>query len=221
MNDQRLKKTFLSHIRKHATKPVFLHIRTRLRLLPFEKVIKHIPNDGPVLDIGCAYGGLLGLLYFAGNRNPLIGTDIDETRLRIAQQINPAPEQIRYIQDIAGEIPAESLRAIILCDVLYLLEDKEKERLLSSLTPYLAKDGVFFIKTTDPRKKIKFFWTYWQEILAVKILGWTKTKHTRLAFIKDLDSFCRFLASLGFRTEQQMIDRGCWYPHILITARKQ
>lgn len=217
---QRIRTELLANARRHAPWKVFLYICTRLQLSPFDRVIDHVPENGTVLDVGCGYGSLLQVLYFAGRRHPLMGTDIDHEKLRIAQQFNPAPEHIRYITDINAEAPKGSLSAIILCDVLYLLPDEEKKALVQSLLPYLGHNGALLIKTTNPGKKLKFWWTYFQEVLAVKVLGWTKTEHTRLAFIRDLDEFCGFLESLGLAVEQYPIDQGYFYPHILLVGKK-
>src|SRR5690606_21412862 len=60
------------------------HMRARLRLCPYDKLVGHLTGAGEILDIGCGFGHFAWYLASARPELAYYGADIDERKIDLA-----------------------------------------------------------------------------------------------------------------------------------------
>ena len=129
-------------------------------------------SDEPILDVGCGVGLLAFYLRERGCRQPILGLDIDERKIR---QGTPIARQ-RYkdvdlrIQDVQGPIPAFS-GTVALFDVLHYLPLARQTALLSHLAQCVAPAGSLVIRDC-PRDNGPRFWMTWAAEKFAQAISW-------------------------------------------------
>lgn len=128
------------------TKLIFwLEIKTK----PITELLKLIPNQGRLLDLGCG----LGLIsYIVSKKYPnlkITGIDPSKNRVKIAKKTYPNIKfEVGKIKNIK-----ENFDTILLIDVIYLLSKKE---LIKTLKLCYEKGGVLIIKTMNKSRFIRY-----------------------------------------------------------------
>ena len=191
-----------------------LQVGLRWRTCPFEAVAAFAPSSGEVLDLGCGRGLLANLLALRSPSRRVSGLDPDPRRIETARRTVGARTNVAFR---AGEAPppGERFGAILLVDVLYLLADDRRRRLLASCRGALAAGGVLLVKTMARRPRWKAAIDRLQESLAVLALGWTRGE---TIVPPDPAVLARELEDLEFRVTTVPLDRGFPHPHVLFAA---
>lgn len=199
---------------------IFLHTVFRYITAPLEEVEKYVPKAGRILDFGCGHGIFSYLMYFSFQRRQIVGVDIEQRKINIANRINLANKNIIFANRSIDTFKEKQFDAAVIIDVLYLTPSSEQQNLLKSIYNILKDGGVLVIKTMDPRLKFKFLWNFIQEFISVRIIKITKAKDGKFYFIKDIDHFKNLLEEIGFCVETIKLDKGFLYPHILLLSHK-
>ena len=135
------------------------------------RVLGHSPR--PLLDIGCGAGQLAAYLRAHGHIAPILGVDIDERKIGIANQVL-ASENARFLVSDATSFP-EHHGDVVMLDVLHYLEDARQIRLLHRVADSLAPEGVALIRLTLRNDSWRFQVTQWEERL-IHLIGWIAAK---------------------------------------------
>ncbi|HET6202684.1 MAG TPA: class I SAM-dependent methyltransferase [Planctomycetota bacterium] len=194
--------------------PDRVQIALRWRTCPFEAVAAFAPAAGAQLEVGCGRGLLANLLALRSPGRAVTGLDPDPRRVEIARRTVGARGNIAFG---LGEAPPPGghFGAIFLVDVLYLLSDERRRRLLSACRDALAGEGILLVKTMARRPRWKAALDRLQESLAVRALGWTRGE----AIVPpDPAALSAELEALGLRVETVPLDRGFPHPHLLFVA---
>jgi 2-polyprenyl-3-methyl-5-hydroxy-6-metoxy-1,4-benzoquinol methylase len=184
-----------------------IHALLRFLSCPFQRVLRHLPSGGRLLDIGCGHGVFVVLAATRGTR--ATGVDPDQRKIR----------RTSGVQMIAGydEAVRGTFDAVSIIDVLYKIPIEAWDPLLLRARERLAAGGVLLIKEQDPTARIKNSWNAVQEWIAAR-LGLTLGK----AFSYEAPAvFATRLERLGFRDIRVIpVGSGYPHPHVLYTARR-
>ncbi|MGD9212316.1 MAG: methyltransferase domain-containing protein [Desulfobacteraceae bacterium] len=199
---------------------VRIFVFIRYLVCPWQKLVGLlIPmiKDGKLLDIGCGHGLLLHLLQIANNTQFCVGMDHDVDKVAIARKSFSNNPQIT-IQDNSEPIPfSQKFDCISLMDVLYAVNPEDWPQIWNLIKKQLKPDGILVIKETVNQPKLKYWICLLQEILATKILKYTKGQ---FPFLPSAEYYLKELNRSGFEiVKHQRIDQGYLWPHYLFIAR--
>jgi len=187
------------------------YLRIKLNICPLVHLETLFPKEGRIIDLGCGNGLFPNILGIGSYRRRIIGADLDGKKIATAEKTK---ERLANISYNAGNIvtmaypPADVFSLI---DVLYLIPYDKQEAILKKCSDALSPQGHLIIKEMDTRPRWKYVWNYWQETLAVKVLGFTLGERF---YFRSRNNFQNLLSSLGFRVQVVRLDKGYWYPHI-------
>lgn len=124
-------------------------VKWKLRLdRIFPMLMQEDPGVGPVVDLGCGFGIVLGLV---GHRSPgrrLVGCDLDERRIDTARRaLAPLKAELSVSDVRTFEFPSAGL--ILIIDVLQYLNAEEQLELLRKCYAWLLPGGKLVFRVPD------------------------------------------------------------------------
>jgi SAM-dependent methyltransferase len=145
--------------------------------------------------------------------------DIDGDKIAVAARAErPDGDRLQFAVAGSGSVPDGPWDAVVLVDVLYLLDPAAQRALLESCAGALAPGGVLVVKDMATRPRWKARWNAAQEALAVRILKITAGS-TEFAFV-DPDERAGWLVAAGLRdVAARRLDRGRLHPHHVLVGR--
>jgi 2-polyprenyl-3-methyl-5-hydroxy-6-metoxy-1,4-benzoquinol methylase len=145
----------------------------------------------------------------------VLGVDIDARKIALAQQAAVAfGDDTRLSFAVTdGSLPAGPWNAIVIVDVLYLLDREAETALLTECAAALAPGGVLVVKETDVAPRWKHRIAMFQELVATKVVRITKGDSLSFTPIDELAADMR-AAGLTVRTER--VDKGYLHPHAMV-----
>jgi 2-polyprenyl-3-methyl-5-hydroxy-6-metoxy-1,4-benzoquinol methylase len=202
---------------------VRVHVRVRWRTCPFPAVAARVPEAGRILDVGCGHGVFSAFLALQSERREVLGIDPAEDKVFAAQAAAEAAARkgrtnLQFARLDEEALPDGPWDAIVLVDVLYLLEPERQQSLLERCARALAPGGLLIIKEVADTPRWKAAWNRMQETLSVRILGITRGK--RLYFLPPA-RHAAWLAATGLEVAEYALDKGYVHPHHLIVARRR
>lgn len=197
----------------------YFYYIVRNKTAPFKKVLRYIPDDSDILDLGCGYGILIDLIFAKKNNCRITGIDID------AKRIETLKEKYPHSRFIAGDVLAEVGRlclekaefdCVIIFDVLYLLPPDRQKELIRAASRLLKPSGVFLIKEMDTKSRLRFLLAYIQEFFSVNVIGITNGQGLYFMSKEDISGE---LCANNMKTD--IVKMGSlFHPHALIIGRK-
>ena len=178
----------------------------RFLTCPFLRVLRYLPANARLLDIGAGHGAFCVLAREAGSR--AAGVDPDVRKVR----------KIDGIESVVGfdDVIRGTFDAISIIDVLYKIPIGDWDALLDRVRNRLKPGGTLLIKEHDPTARLKHGWNRLQERLA-SALGLTLGESFRY---ESPDEFTARLRRHGFvPTVTRRIDGGYVHPHMLYVAQ--
>jgi 2-polyprenyl-3-methyl-5-hydroxy-6-metoxy-1,4-benzoquinol methylase len=195
-----------------------LHVLIRWLSCPFPPVVDVLPPAGEVLEVGCGHG--LFSTYVAC-RLPGVrvhGVDIDEHKIAVARSSVTAGARVGFGVAESGVLPAGPWDAVVLVDVLYLLDEPGQRALLASCAAVLAPGGVLVVKDMATRPRWKARLNALQESVSVRLLRITAGS-SQFAFVAP-DERARWLRDAGLvDVRARRLDRRRAHPHHLLVGR--
>jgi len=177
----------------------------RFLTCPFLRVLRYLPANARLLDIGAGHLAFSVLARESGARPTAV--DPDARKVRKFAGINSV---IGYDDCIRG-----TFDAVAIIDVLYKMPIAEWDPFLDRVRHRLKPGGTLLIKEHDPTARVKHSWNRLQERLATALhltLGESFSYEKPTQFMKRLRRH-------GLSATYQRIDRGYPHPHILFVAR--
>jgi 2-polyprenyl-3-methyl-5-hydroxy-6-metoxy-1,4-benzoquinol methylase len=196
-----------------------VHVVVRWLTCPFPPIVDVLPSDGRVLEVGCGHGLFSGYLARRAPRLHVHGVDIDPDKIAVAAASAPAAAgRLDFAVSDSGSIPDGPWNAVVLVDVLYLLDEPAQRALLESCAAALAPGGLLVIKDMSTRPRWKARWNAAQEALSVRVLKITAGS-PEFTFT-DPDVRARWLVEAGLQeVRSRRLDRGRVHPHHLLVGR--
>jgi len=205
----------------HAPKRDRLHVRGRFRTCPVALIDAEVPRGGRVLEVGCGHGLITAYLALSSRDREVTGVDIDARKIAVASHaqshVDPQAAHLEFHLATSGDVPEGPWDAIVIVDVLYLLDRTAEFALLDACVERLAPGGVLVVKETDVAPR----WKHWvagaQEVVATKILR--ITAGSSLSFT-PIAQIAEHLRTLDLDVTTRRVDKGYLYPHALVVARR-
>lgn len=198
-----------------------LHVRVRWASAPFGQVAAAVPLAGQVLELGCGHGLLSCHLALQSTDRAVHGVDLDLGKISEARAAAAAASrlgaQVTFGLAPSGSVPAGPWDAIVIVDVLYLLDAAAQRALLTHCAGLLRPGGVLVVKEMGHSPAWKFRWNLIQETLSVRILQITEGR--RLTFLPT-DQLAAVMAAAGLAVRTRRVDRGRPHPHVLLTGTR-
>lgn len=187
-------------------------------LCPIRPIALNVPAQAKVLDVGCGHGLFVNTLAAGSSARQITGCDPSDGKIASARASSSSFPHVRYVHGIAQEIDEPgTFDAISIVDVLYLLSDELAVQLLWHCRRLLKDDGILLLKTNDRRPWWKFAIVWLEEVLMVKVMGFTQGNQLHF---RSHDQYLRMLEEAGFEVEQvQKLDGWRPVPHRLFICR--
>ncbi len=199
-----------------------LHVRLRWATCPIAVVDAEVPTRGRVLEIGCGHGLVSAYLALACPEREVRGVDIDERKLTIARaaaaRLDAGDGSLELALSDGGFVPAGPWDAIVIVDVLYLLDADHELALLDACVAELAPAGSLVIKETDVVPRLKHTIARLQEVFATRVLRITAGESLAFTPIGEL---AEHLDDQGLSVTVRRVDGGYPHPHSLLVARRR
>lgn len=187
-----------------------LHLAIRWLTCPFGRVLRHLPAEGRVLEVGGGHGIFATLAAARGWSAFVVEPDL---RKLMGSRL---PERVRYVAGFDESIRG-AFEAVALLDVLYAIPIPEWDALLARLAGRLRPGGTLLVKEMDPRSW-KQRWNRLQETLSMQFL---KITYAVTFNYEPPDAFAARLRRHGFESVAIVrVDGGYPHPHVLFVARK-
>ena len=207
---------------RDAPAAVRAHVRVRWATCPFRAVAAQLPPDGRVLEVGCGHGLFLVLAAVTSPRRAVVGVDVDGRKVEHARVAAAGARRRGADCQVAaappGEVPDGPWDAIVVVDVLYLLDAATQRRLVADCARRLAPGGVLAVKEMALAPAWKLRWNRIQETLAVRVMGLTAGSGG-FTFVAPSE-LGEWMAADGLDVEQLSLHRGYPHPHHLVVGRR-
>jgi SAM-dependent methyltransferase len=196
-----------------------LHVAARAATCPLAALEALVPDHGDVLDLGCGHGLLSILMALSAPHRCVWGVDVDPGKIAVARAAARhlgLADRVRFDVVDPGWSPApRSVGALVVVDVLYLLDDRRRDELIAA-SVLAVGHGTVVIKEMADRPRWKRALTAAQEHVSVHALG--ITSGDRVALPREAD-LVGPLVRLGAAVRTVDLSRGRPHPHLAIVAR--
>jgi len=154
---------------------------------PYEEIESLCPKKSVILDVGCSYGLLDLLLVLNSSNRKILGIDPSTKKIKLAKSTTAkTPRQLIFIRGSLSEVNiSNKFDIILLIDVLYLLPQEEKFKLLLKAKQLLKKNGLIIINNIDTKPGLFFLFAYFQEYFSVLLTKLTFSLYKKLYFMSQ------------------------------------
>ncbi len=199
-----------------APASVQAHVAVRWATAPLPDVVARLPVGGRVVDIGCGHGLVSVCAALGDPTRTVLGVDIDPAKIARAREATRGIPNLEFRIAESGAVPRGPWDAAVFVDVLYLLPEREQQRLVAEAVAQLAPGGVVLIKEMGTRPAWKVRWNTVQETLSVKVLR--ITAGSEFDFVPPT-TMAGWLEDGGLAVTAHRLDHGRPHPHHLLVAR--
>ena len=183
-----------------------------LRQRFLDEIGQYLPEEGPVLDIGCGFG-LFSLYYAAtGPRRFVRGLDVNPRRLALARRAAArlGIDNVAYAEGDARDFKGDGeAAAVYMLDIIHHIPPASVAPLLRRLRRCLAPGGTLLVKDVDTHPAPKRWFTWALD----KAMAPTVPVHYWSA-----DELQSTLEACGFRVRRHLMVDLLPYPHVLYVA---
>lgn len=209
----------------HAPARDRLHVKGRWKSCPVAAVEAQVPRAGRILDVGCGHGLVSAYLALAAPERRVVGTDVDLRKLDIARHaaghLDETGTRLAFV-DPPGDGSDDTVLpgpwdAIVIVDVIYLLDRDAQRRMLARAAGELEPGGTLVVKVTDSEPRWKHLIDKAQETLATKVLRFTQGDELTFPSLAELAAD---LEAVGLVARTMRCDKGYLHPHAMVVGRK-
>ncbi len=193
------------------------YLRIKLRICPLIHLEAFFPREGTIVDLGCGNGLFPNILSIGSSERQIIGIDLDEKKIEVANQTKVPGSQITYQSGDVVDADYPLGDVITLVDVLYLIPYDKHALILQKCYQFLPWGGTLIIKEMDTAPRWKYAWNLFQETLAVKLIGFTLGERF---YFRNQKEYLEILQRIGFSVKPVPMHSGYWYPHITYICTK-
>jgi SAM-dependent methyltransferase len=180
-----------------------------LRQRFLDEIGQYLPQEGPILDIGCGFG-LFSLYYAAtGRRRLLRGLDLNPRRIAQARRaagrlgLDNAAYEVGDARDFKGD---GEVAAAYMLDIVHHVPEASVPPLLRALRRCLPVGGRLLVKDVDTRPPLKRWFTW----LLDRAMAPATPVHYWSA-----EALTAALLDAGFLVHRHLMVDVLPYPHVL------
>ncbi|MFT3903143.1 MAG: 1-acyl-sn-glycerol-3-phosphate acyltransferase [Niabella sp.] len=170
------------------------YLKIKLRLEGFYQSFHELlPMQGNMLDLGCGYGFMTYILYWASNgKRRFTSVDYDEEKMETADHCFGKTSDLQFVHADISRFTFEKYDGIVISDVLHYLLPEEQNLIIRRAIDSLNPNGVLVIRDGDKDMQEKHKGTKLTEFFSTRLLAFNKTAH-ELYFIsgKTIESLAR------------------------------
>lgn len=203
---------------RRASIPDRLHVWVRWRSCPLPEVVDAVPPAGRVLEVGCGHGLVTNLLADTSEARTVVGVDIDPRKVAVARTSLRPGDATRFEVIAPGELPDGPFDAVVIVDVLYLLDAADRDTLVADAVQRLAPGGTLVVKEVADTPRWKARVAAAQERLSTGVLGITAGSHH--GFDAPGVLAARLVAAGCDEVVVRPLDAGRLHPHVLAVGRR-
>ena len=168
---------FFNYIYKGPVLEWYLKIKIKLENY-YQQFHELLPREGKILDLGCGYGFMAYMLYWASqNQRQITGVDYDEEKIATANHCFSKTDDINFTHADITKFNFEKYDGICIMDVLHYLKPEEQINVVENAVAALSPGGILIIRDGDADLKEKHKGTKLTEIFSTKIFSFNKTKN--------------------------------------------
>lgn len=193
---------------------------TRIRFwdAPFIRLKKMISEEKIIIDLGCGQGFLLNYLALTNPKQRLIGIDLNNDRLKIANK------NFKNTTFILGNVLNEKIpqaNVILMVHLLHHLNSYDKqEQLIKDCYKKIKKQGRLIIVEVGEKPLLKYIFSKIADYFLVPILFERKFFTTRIFYRKG-KQWKDLIEKCGFNAKISQVNKGFPFSHIIIEATKK
>lgn len=197
-----------------------VHSTLRTVSLPLSRLLRLVPIDGDVLEVGCGHGVVSQALADRGQRGTVVGVDVDGHKIAVAQAISRRDPTARrpnfQVVDPGWEQLSGRFDVVVVVDVLYLLGEARAPAAIERLSELVAPGGVLVVKEMSRSPRWKCWVDRIQESFSVRMLRITAGTHVAPL---SVEAIADRLETLGWCTTLHRLDRNYPHPHAVVVGR--
>ena len=174
-----------------------------------------LPSGGTLLDVGCGTGLALSLLRVAPPRfDRVIGIELRSRAARTARRV--LADYAEIIEGDACQVPLPPCRAVLVLDVLHMIDRPGQERLVERIVQALEPGGVLIVREADPAGGAGFL-----AVRAGNRLKALVTGNWRQAFaFRTQQEWAGLMRRCGLQVDVQPAGEGTPFANLLLIARR-
>lgn len=133
----------------------------RSHICPLHEVIREVPAESSVLDVGCGHGLLLNLLASLGRIRQGHGFDVAAPAVAVAMQVADRQRLSSFVKfehrAVEQGIPSLGLEVVTVIDVLHHVPDEHKLAFVDALCDAVPRGGLLIIKDMVDKPRWRAF----------------------------------------------------------------
>ncbi|HUN02083.1 MAG TPA: class I SAM-dependent methyltransferase, partial [Niabella sp.] len=166
---------FYNYIYKGPVLEWYMRVKVRLEK-DYALFHELLPRKGKLLDIGCGYGFMVYILYWASqNKRQITGVDYDEEKIETANHCFGKTDDLQFVHADIAHFELEKYNGITIMDVLHYLKPEEQMSVIEKAIDALLPGGILIIRDGDADLKQKHKGTQLTELFSTKIFSFNKT----------------------------------------------
>jgi len=211
----RLIKNMASELYAGAGTPMVRFMqRYRSYICPLHEVIREVPAQSRVLDVGCGNGLLLNLLAHQGRIGHGHGFDLSGPAIDVARQValrHPPDRTITFeTRSVNQGIPRLGFEVVTVVDVLHHIPDAYKQAFVADLCDAVPEGGRLIIKDMVCRPR----WRAAANRLHDLVMARQWVEHADPAHVEQ------WAARKGMVVRRRATFNTLWYGHWLLVMQR-
>lgn len=193
----------------------------------FDRLERHVPRRGRVLDLGCGHGLFTVLAASRSPEREVVGIDLLKSRLQVGRAVAEryGIANVRFERRSIDDPPRGDFDAIVIADVLMYVPREFHLSILRGCVDRLSPGGILLVKeqVLAPSWKARMVAIQESITYGLKVrLGMSRTWNKVASpgvHLWDAGAFEEVLRTLGLHVQSEGLDAWSYLSHRLFVAR--
>lgn len=155
------------------------YLKIKIRLENYYQLFHELlSREGKILDIGCGYGFMVYMLYWASqSKRQITGVDYDEEKIATAEHCFSKTDDINFVHADITAFAFEKYNGITIMDVLHYLKPDQQTEVIEKAIGALLPGGILVIRDGDADMRQKHKGTKLTELFSTTIFSFNKMQN--------------------------------------------